>query len=252
MNLKKVLKNLLKNTYVLYGVLFVALTNVLGYLSYQNFEAVIVFALVGFLTQYFSKNMIIILLVPIVFTAVFTVLRQNVREGIESNSAKSNKSTKAPTTTEPPAPPTKAPTTTEPPAPPTKAAPTSTAAPNCAQPTNQTSCEEIKGCTWNDKKKCVAKSGMTTLHPKWIKDEEKTEQDFYKNLPEDVDDLGIHEMTQRTEDLAEKQKNLRSSMTKMMPIMDQAQNILANIDTGSMKKMMDMADSLTTPFQKKS
>ena len=38
MNLKKVLKNLLKNTYVLYGVLFVALTNVLGYYKLPKFR----------------------------------------------------------------------------------------------------------------------------------------------------------------------------------------------------------------------
>ena len=93
---------------------------------------------------------------------------------------------------------------------------------------------------------------MTTLHPKWVKDDEKTEQDFYKNLPEDVDDLGIHEMTKRTADLAKNQQNLRDTMTKMMPMMDQAQNILSNIDTDAMKQMMNMADSLTTPFQKKS
>ena len=68
MKVNKVFKNILKNTYVLYGVLFVALTNILGYMSHHNYEAVILFALVGFLTQSFSKNMIIVLLVAMVST----------------------------------------------------------------------------------------------------------------------------------------------------------------------------------------
>jgi len=213
MKVNKVFKNILKNTYVLYGVLFVALTNILGYMSHHNYEAVILFALVGFLTQSFSKNMIIILLVPIVFTAVFTLLRQNVREGIVPGDI-------------------------------------------CSRGT-ETTCSDISGCSWGGEPatcsiKSSIQSAMTTLHPKWVKDDEKTEQDFYKNLPEDVDDLGIHEMTKRTADLAKNQQNLRNTMTKMMPMMDQAQNILSNIDTDAMKKMMNMADSLTTPFQKKS
>lgn len=216
MKVNKIFKNILKNTYVLYGVLFVALTNILGYMSHHNYEAVILFALVGFLTQYFSNNMIIILLAPIVFTAVFTLLRQNVREGLD-----------------------------DPPKPDSK-----DGSLDCSIGT-ETTCSDISGCSWKGTE-CTPGSGMTTLHPKWIKDDEKTEKDFYKNLPEDVDDLGIQEMTKRTEDLAKNQQNLRDTMTKMRPMMDQAQNILSNIDTGAMKKMMDMAESITSPFQKKS
>ena len=227
MKVNKIFKNMLKNTYVLYGVLFIALTNILGYLSHHNYEAVILFALVGFLTQYFSTNMIIILLAPVVFTAVFTMLRQNVREGLDS------KKDEDPSTKHKPA--------------------GKVVSLDCSGGTDNTTCEKIPGCSWGDKTKhCGPKSAMTTLHPKWIKDDEKTEKDFYKNLPEDVDDLGIHEMTKRTEDLAENQKNLRETMTQMRPMMDQAQNILSNIDTNAMQKMMDMADSITTPFKKKS
>ena len=205
-----IFKNMLKNTYVLYGVLFVALTNILGYMSYHNYEAVIIFALVGFLTQSFSKNMIIILLVPIVFTAVFTMMRQNVREGMDNPEEGSDDTTEA-------------------------GSEDATSSSDVCSSKEETPCGALKGCEWTGTK-CVPLDTMTTLHPKWIKDDEKTKKDFYKNLPEDVDDLGIHEMTKRTEDLAKNQQNLRNTMTKMMPMMDQAQNILANIDTDSMKK----------------
>jgi hypothetical protein len=235
MKVNKIFKNILKNTYVLYGVLFVALTNILGYMSHHNYEAVILFALVGFLTQYFSNNMIIILLAPIVFTAVFTLLRQNVREGLgdpPNDKAPNDKAVS------------------------TKPEPDSKDVSLDCSIGTETTCSDISGCSWGSKlgqpATCNSQIGMTTLHPKWIKDDEKTEKDFYKNLPEDVDDLGIQEMTKRTEDLAKNQQNLRDTMTKMRPMMDQAQNILSNIDTGAMKKMMDMAESITSPFQKKS
>jgi len=230
---------MLKNTYVLYGVLFIAVMNVLGYMTHQNYEAVILFALVGFLTQYFSKNMIIILLAPIIFTAVFIVLRQNVREGLADKPV-----------TGPNKPHVNSPAPKVPPPDPTKSKESS----SCASHNNDT-CDNIDGCAWSGSVKkgtCSAKAAMTTLHPKWIKDDEKTEQDFYNNLPDDVDDLGISEMTKRTEDLAKNQKNLRDTMTKMMPIMDQAQNMLSNIDTKHMKQMMDMAESVTAPFKRKS
>ena len=72
MNLKSV-NNLLTNKYVLYATLFFAITNVLGYFSMQDFDSIILFILVGFLTSYFSKNMIIILMAAMITTnSIFT------------------------------------------------------------------------------------------------------------------------------------------------------------------------------------
>jgi len=71
MNMKSINKSvnmLLTNKYVLYATLFFSITNVLGYFSIQDFESLTLFILVGFLTSYFSKNMIIILLTAMVTT----------------------------------------------------------------------------------------------------------------------------------------------------------------------------------------
>ena len=69
MNLKSI-TNLLTNKYVLYATLFFSITNVLGYITLQEFDSLILFILVGFLTSYFSKNMIIILLAAMTTTNV--------------------------------------------------------------------------------------------------------------------------------------------------------------------------------------
>ena len=69
MNLKSI-NSLLTNKYVLYATLFFSITNVLGYITLQEFDSLILFILVGFLTSYFSKNMIIILLAAMTTTNV--------------------------------------------------------------------------------------------------------------------------------------------------------------------------------------
>lgn len=82
------LKSLLKNKNFLYFVLFIASVNTFGYLMMRQTEAVMLFALVGFLTTFFTKNMIIVLLTAIVVTNVYagSILGVRIKEGMESKS----------------------------------------------------------------------------------------------------------------------------------------------------------------------
>ena len=84
-------KNLLNDKNVLYVVFILAILNILGYLLVQNLEAVAFFLIVGFLTTYFSKNMIIVLMVSIVTTSLFTSSRPRVKEGMSSKKESSKK-----------------------------------------------------------------------------------------------------------------------------------------------------------------
>ena len=68
MKVPSVVKKMLGNKYVLYVVLFLSITNILGYLASQDFNALTFFVVVAFLTTYFSKNMIIVLLVAMIST----------------------------------------------------------------------------------------------------------------------------------------------------------------------------------------
>jgi hypothetical protein len=67
--------NLISNKYFLYFVLFLAITSLLGYLQKHNFNAIVFFILVGFVTYYFSKNMIVVLLTAIIATAFYTKIQ---------------------------------------------------------------------------------------------------------------------------------------------------------------------------------
>ena len=68
--------NILTNKYVLYTVLFLAITNVLGYLAMRDFESIILMVAVGALTNHFNKNMIVVLSASILATAIFKTTKR--------------------------------------------------------------------------------------------------------------------------------------------------------------------------------
>lgn len=83
MNFASEASKLLTNKYFLYFIVFLAATNVLGYLVSNKINAVIFFALVAFLVSNFSKNMSVILLVAIIATN-FLMANKTMREGLEN------------------------------------------------------------------------------------------------------------------------------------------------------------------------
>lgn len=74
---------LLTNKYFLYFMVFLATTNMLGYLVTHKINAVIFFALVSLLTYQFSKNMAVILLVAVIATN-FLMANKKMREGLDN------------------------------------------------------------------------------------------------------------------------------------------------------------------------
>jgi hypothetical protein len=84
MNFSNEISKLLTNKYFLYFILFLAATNVLGYLVTNKINAVIFFALISILTYQFSRNMAIVLLVAIIATN-FMMANKTIREGLENS-----------------------------------------------------------------------------------------------------------------------------------------------------------------------
>ena len=86
------LDSLLKDKVVLYIVLFFAVTNFFGYVMMNNYDSIITMILGGLITSYFSKNMIVILLVSILSGSLVTGassinegVKHHVREGMTNN-----------------------------------------------------------------------------------------------------------------------------------------------------------------------
>ena len=81
-------RNILHNKYILYASFFFAIITAAGYLLSNNLEAICIFVIIGFLTTYFSKNMIIVLLVTTIATNFIVIMRNKNRsmiEGMEPN-----------------------------------------------------------------------------------------------------------------------------------------------------------------------
>jgi len=79
---------LLHNRYFLYFIFLIALLDFL-YLGYiEDIESVSVFILVGILTAFFNKNMIIVLLSALIITNVlkYTGIEKSIMEGLENES----------------------------------------------------------------------------------------------------------------------------------------------------------------------
>ena len=81
---------ILKNKYVLYVLLVLALVNVLGYLAIQDYNSLALFVVMGLLSTYFSKNMSVNLLVAIVVTSMVAV-NNKVREGFQKEQRRCSK-----------------------------------------------------------------------------------------------------------------------------------------------------------------
>ena len=78
---KSTSNSILHNRFLLYGLLALALIDVLYLLNTRDFTSVIVFILVAVLTTFFSKNMVIVLFVAICIT--YMLKHTNSLEGLE-------------------------------------------------------------------------------------------------------------------------------------------------------------------------
>lgn len=84
MNLKSSVSKILTNKWVLNIIALLSFFNVIGYAIIGNFNLVIYFIVIAVLVRYFSKNMTIVLGVPLIIVNLFS-LKENMKEGMETN-----------------------------------------------------------------------------------------------------------------------------------------------------------------------
>lgn len=87
------MKSLLHNTFVLYFILFISVAYLFFFMQTGNFRSVFVFLLVGFLTSFYSKNMIVVLTCALIGTRIISTM-DSLHEGLETKKGNANKNTK--------------------------------------------------------------------------------------------------------------------------------------------------------------
>lgn len=237
------IKSLLKDKIVLYVVLFLAVTNLFGYLIAGNFDAIMLFLVTGFASTYFSKNMIIIMLIAMLITNFLIggkFLGYKIKEGLEgmkeSNEGKESKKNIK------------------------KLNEGKKITDNNKHSTNPIKKKKNDVSDEVDDKK---KDGMKTLSPANINDDDDDDDDYdgevvgakpkvnfastlesaYDNLDKLLSSDAISKMSSDTQRLAEKQQVLMGNIDKLAPMMDNAQNLLKGLNVD---KMSDMLNNMQT------
>lgn len=66
----KLPKSILYNKYLLYFIFVLAFGNMMQFTMQKDYTSLFLFVLIAFLTSFFSKNMVVILLIGVVFTNI--------------------------------------------------------------------------------------------------------------------------------------------------------------------------------------
>ena len=218
---------ILKNKYILYILLIIGLINVLGYIANEDYNSLALFAAVGLLSTYFSKNMSVNLLLAIIVTSLVAV-NNKVIEGLENNDEEkttekmmNNKKDK-----------------------------------KCD---NDEDCPEGKKC--NSDGKCVTtfQNNVPPSSPAPVDNDESvgdridyaaTMEQAYDNLHKMLGEGGMKSITEETKKLVAQQKDLMGTLNSMAPVLTNAKETLKGLDMGDLKGMQDMMSGLGLPGMK--
>lgn len=238
---KNDMASLLRNKSVLYVVLFFSVINLFSYLMLKQLDAVAFFIIIGFLTTYFSKNMIIVLLTSMISTFLLVQINMlgNVQEGNENmgdSAAKTdNLAAEAPSTKPAAAAPPDA----------TAGGVQIDAAQRAALTKPATKSTEKFSQKLSPARYSSADDDDEPRHKPKV-DYAATLETAYDNLDKLLSSDAIRNMTEDTGRLAEKQRLLMGNIEKITPIMEKAGSILQGFDMGAITKLMKNVGSSAT------
>jgi len=247
---------MLENKYVLYFVLFLTLINLLGYMILGNFNAIIFFILAAFLTANFSKNMIVVLSIPLILTSVFMVGKA-VKEGFETKSIDDQikdinddikrKQDRLDDLI-------KGGLNTDDDKKKRKELNEDIDELNKQREKLQKQKEEKKDDKKDDKKdeKVGDKKPekMSTMYKKENRiDYASTVEDAYDDLNKILGGNGIKQLTDDTQNLMKQQMQLADAMKSMTPLMEQAQSLLQGFDMKSLSSLAGLTKNGAAPIE---
>lgn len=245
--------DLLRNRNVLYVVLFLSVANLFSYLMLKKLDAVAFFVIVGLLTTFFSKNMIIVMLTAMIST--FILVQINLlgkgREGMTSGVEEEDK----PAGDKPAGDmdkPAKADKADMPEADAEAEKAIADAAKTIDSLTKRPTASKEKKIEGMAAQKKKAEPFAQKLSPARYdsnddddKPRHKPKVDYaatletaYDNLDKLLSSDAIRNMSEDTNRLAEKQQKLMGNIKQLTPIMDKAAGMLNSLDIGGISGLM--------------
>lgn len=223
MNLNSTVSKLLTNKWVLNIVSILAFLNVIGYMVMGNFNNVVFFMVLAVLVRYFSKNMIIVLSIPLVIVNLFAMGQTNYNvEGMDNRKKEEEEESKEP-----------------------------------EQDKNLEKAEPVEEDPLVSSNVNDEKSGFEVGRKKNATskiDYAATIEDAYDDLNKILGSDGIKNLTDDTQRLMKQQMQLAESMKSMAPIMDKmlpmaekAKEMMTSMDKDGkgMSGILDMAKKMS-------
>jgi hypothetical protein len=266
MKLKSKFEKFLNNRILLNVVVIISFLNLIGYVVLNKTIAIIYFILIGLLTSFFSKNMTVVLLIPLILVNLFVAnsnkwsFNMNMfnREGLENNtSSNTNSETSTSENTTNPNRPIKnaiiaktnsldsstsnsKPTTTS----------SSQGLPMTITPMGESEHVNMNADTSGEELGESFEVGRSKKNAKGYNvDYASTIEDAYDDLNKILGSDGIKRLTSDTQNLMKQQLQLAESMKSMQPLiagmaplMQQAQGLLGSMgDNGNLNNLADIA-----------
>jgi len=248
MKLPSSVSKVLTNKYFLYFILFLAVTNILGYMVTGNIAAMVFFALVAYITHRFTKNMAIVLGVAL-FVTGFLMIGKTVKEGLENQQkeevkekvadAKQTVKTNSPSSTD-------AHTALTTAANSIAAAAPAASAQATAAPANATSTTSAASTTTT-----APATSTATTSTEGLINNKKPRIDYATTLEEAYGDLnnilggdGIKRLTDDTQRLMTQQLQLADAMKSMSPLLENAKTMLQGFDLKNLDGLASLAKNL--------
>tara|TARA_B110000858_G_scaffold179066_1_gene215435 strand:- start:1264 stop:1923 length:660 start_codon:yes stop_codon:yes gene_type:complete len=204
-NFNKIIKKLTTNKYVLYVVLFLAITNILGYLMVKDFESIALFIALGVITSYFSKNMIIVLGIAMLGTN-FIFANNRIREGLSGQEEEGSAPVEGIKETK--------------------------------KPTKEETKEETKDPMTTLSPASIKEDDDES--PGGRIDYASTMEQAYDNLSDMLGKGGIASLSKETKGLLDQQKQLAGQLESMAPLLKDAKGLMDNMNLPNMKELDGM------------
>ena len=215
MNIANKLKLLSKNKIMVFVLYFIVSLNILGYMTMNNFQSIALFTLVLYVTTFFSKNIAIILIAPLIVTNFFNI-GNNTIEGLKNKSNKSKNTTKEGNR-------------------------------NLADAlkTHAEKEEEDEEEEGGDFSKMNADTASKYIEPNETRiNRRKSMEEQFDSLQGMLGKENIEEMTKETSKLIDKQQSLNESMQAMGPLLKNAQGLLEGFDLDGLAGVQEAIKSL--------
>ena len=234
---------ILKNKYVLYILLVLAIINVLGYVALQDYDSLALFVAVGVLSTYFSKNMAVNLLLAIAVTSLIAV-NKRVVEGMKNEDDDDEEEEEKPKK---------------------KAKKAKKGKKEGMHHTQNftgcsagTECPEGKTCNSQTDCRNITSGFQNNVPPSSPSsvDEDDDEavgdridyaatmEQAYDNLQTMLGDDGIKSITSETKKLVNQQKDLMKTLNSMAPVLNTAKETLSGMDLPNIGEMGNLLKKL--------